>query len=377
MSLINCILPLDDKKQLFSSYTLLFLLVFTSNIVIGSFLLSDALYGLLTVFVFLKTKRDKGAYFTYCYLLYFAFAAMLSFHMYSNAKGLQSSLRFIYNFFLCITLIISLDHNEYRSKIIRGYLNACCVFSFIIFLQILLYYVFKINLNLDFGDLASQQNVANEYDPLSDLMYRTGGIFKEPSYYTAFVGPSIFMLYKYRYFKRFIYVLMGMIFSTSGLGFAVILIFGSYIIINANKKFKFLFIILCAIIFVSLPFVFQHVLLGGSNEIRLVEPFTALFEEGNVGLFCGNPAMHYYKDEILIWINTFVFILLYFGIVGMLLFLKFIYYKQALYLTVTILCLIIIEGLYGRIDFWMTVLACSLFNKELQFYSNRSDYKYK
>lgn len=362
---MSWIIPIEDKKQLFSCYSLLFFLVITSNIVMGAFLLSDALYGLIATFLFLKNKKNVKSYLIFSYIIYYVLASILNYNYYANERGLQSSLRFIYNFFLCIIFIACLDQKEMRKKIIDGYLNACLFFSFFIFLQIFLYYVLKINLNLDFGDLASQQNMASEYDPLSDLMYRTGGLFKEPSFFAAFVSPSIFILYRYRYFKKLFYVLLGIIFSTSGLGFAVILIFSSYIIVNANTKFKILFVIFCFLIFVSIPFVFQHVMLGGSTEIRLVEPFVALIEEGDIGLLGGNPAMHYFGDEILLWINTFVFILLYFGFLGILLFIKFIYYTNAIYLTITILCLIIIEGLYGRIDFWMVVFVSYLFNQEI------------
>ena len=361
------------SKNFLSYYTLLFILVISSNIIAGNFVLADYLYLFFCVVAFSRTYNLKRNPKVFLYVLYFVLCALLVYSLYSNFRGLMSSCRFILGILFCSILFYSYNNVLYREKIVKGYGYACVFLSIFVIIQFISYYVLHINIDLSFGDYAASAdthaNAAGFYDPLKDLFYRTGGLFNEPSWFAAYVSPSCFILTRNKSYKEAFVVIVGLLMSTSGLGFVVLAIYLSWLILQYNKTIGIVVALLFLTAYIGLPFIFERAsqgVDGGSFEARITIPFTKILQIPELSIFGINPAYHYDRfGEPLFFANTLTFIYIYFGIIGLFVFFKYVYFKRFFALTIAILAIISIEGLYGRIDFWMMVLACKIYSSQM------------
>lgn len=357
-------------------HTVIFLLVIFSNLEIGNFLLSDIIYGFFAVYVFLKFKKSPTNGIV---IFYFITITLMNYIAYSNFRALLSTLRFDFGLIICMLLYSRFNNSVYRRKLVNGYCYACVLFSLFVLFQFFCYYVLKVNIDFSFGDYAREENSAGSYDVLSDLYYRTGGMFKEPSWYAAYVSPVLFILTIQKRHKELIICLVGLLASTSGLGFAILAIYAIWTALLFDKKVGTFVVFAVFLAYTYLPFLFNKLSGGvlGENSsfaIRIIEPFEILnnIKFSIIGI---NPSYHYDSSgSVMYFLNTFMFIYYYFGIIGLFLFLKFIFTKKIPILCISIIVVILIEGLYGRIDFWMMLLACLLFNSSTNEYKkNKND----
>lgn len=352
-------------------YTLIFIFVIFSNLSVGNFLLSDIIYGAFTFWTVIKLKDTpyKGLV-----LAFFLLVTIVNFILYGNSRALLSTIRFDYGLIICAIFFSSFDNDKYRNRLINGYCYACVFFSAFVIMQFFSYYVLKINIDFSFGDYAREENAAGAYDVLSDLFYRTGGMFKEPSWYAAYVSPVVFILTKQKRYKELLICLVGLLASTSGLGFTVLAIYVSWLVLLYDKRMGITVALFVFFVYQYLPFIFNKMSTGALGEesslgIRIVEPFSVLshLDFSIIGL---NPIFHYDSSgHVMVFLNTFMFVYFYYGIIGSFLFLNFIKMKNIRVLFIVIVAITLIEGIYGRIDFWMMLLACLLYNSSL---SNRN-----
>lgn len=360
-------------KNSLNYYTLIFILVISSNIGVGDFLLADFLYLLFGVFAIFKTigcKRD-GSVFRY--VVYFAISAILLYLIYGNIRGLASSLRFVMGISICSIFYFSYNNRKYREKLINGYCYACVFFSLFVIIQFLSYYCLKFNIDFSYGEYGVEENAAGYYDPLSSLFYRTGGMFKEPSWYGAFVSPVCFLFARMKRYKELLICVCGLLMSTSGLAFAVLGVFLVWLVLSSNKLLGIVMIIIAMSAYIFLPFIFDRMSEGetGSMDARILTPLEVVLSN-EISVFGLNPDIHYDNlGSSKFFANTITFIYIYFGCVGVYVFYKYIRIKKIYFLTIAIVSITVIEGLYGRIDFWMMVLAAKLFSQYLDDQDNK------
>ena len=352
-------------------YFIIFFLVIFSNFGIGSFLLSDIIYFVVSLVAILQTSKIKKSNKVYGYIVYFALLTILGYFRFQHPRALLSCFRFVFGLSVCSILFSSYNNEKYRSLIVEAYCNACVFFSIFLLIQFFSYYVLHFNIDFSFGDYAREENAAGGYNPLDSLFYRTGGFFKEPSWYAAYVAPSLFVLTDKKEFKKLILCTCGLLASTSGLGFAVLAIYLLWLTFSSNKKYGVILLLVFIAAYYFLPFLFVKIgagIVGDESSFypRVQEPFEELLKLP-FSFFGLDPKMHYDSSgKVLFFLNTFMFVNFYFGILGLLLFVKYLYCNKFIFLTVALLSIIIIEGLYGRIEFWMMLLACKLYNEDLK-----------
>lgn len=369
-------ISVKDNTFRIDYYCIIFTLVIFSNFGIGSFLLSDIIYLAVAVLAIVKTMRIRKPSKIYGYVVLFALFTLLSYLRFQHPRALLSCFRFVFGISICSILFSSYNNEKYRDKVISGYCNACVIFSSFLLLQFFSYYVLHFNIDFSFGDYAREENVAGGYNPLDSLFYRTGGLFKEPSWYAAYVVPSLFILTEIKDYKKLAICVCGLIASTSGLGFAVLAVYLVWLTLSFNRKLGVILMLVLAAAYYFLPFIFVKIGAGVVGEessffIRVQEPLEEL-QKVPFSIIGLDPKLHYDSSgKVMFFLNTFLFAYFYFGIIGLFFFIRYLYCNKILFLSIALLVIVMLEGLYGRIEFWMMLLACKLFNEELRLNSKR------
>lgn len=360
------------KRKEINSFLLISFVIFGNLAITGILSLADIFYtGVLVIGLFILFSQDKILDSRFIYPLIFLSISYFDYILFGHTRGMASAMRFCFGFVVMTTLWIY--YSKVPSKAI-SFLNAFCDFcvlaSLFIIIQVIFYYVFRINLKFSFGEYERLINSASEYNPLFSSYYRTGGFFREPSFFGAFVFPALEYTYSTKQIKKFIVILLGILFSTSTLGYGLVLIWISYYSFKKKISLGLIFSVGTFILITVLMFPDLFLRLGevkesgGSFGGRILEPFTIIYSENTLSLLGVDPTIHYdFNGNARFFANTFVFLYLYFGVIGLLVFVRFICLRNHLVLTLMTLAVIMSEGLYGRMEFWIMLLSCSLYSE--------------
>jgi len=346
--------------------TVLFLLVFSTNFSVGQFSISQYIYIVLSIFFFWKCRELVKSTRPILFFYYFLVMSVFNFILYQNLSALGSSFRFVFNLFVYILLLVSFDNQLYRKRVIWGYIYACEFFSLVIIVQFIVYYIVGVNLQINIGQFDPTGNQYDHTGLLADKLYRTGGLFNEPSWYASFCAPCIFIVDKLRNRIGYLVCLFGIILSTSGVGYAALGVYGLW----KTFKLKPIYTLMILVIVISLLTPIMFLLAPSIDKLSLensrLEVYAYIYSKAIISLFGVNlNSLYVTEGEFEYFLNTFSFVYLFWGLVGLFIFIRIFYYKKIVFLTIAIVAVIMIEGLYGRIDFWMMLLACRLFNSEL------------
>lgn len=324
----------------------------------------------MLIFFFKMTTSSVTSKKNYIiYPLIFLLIAIVDFSMFHNNKMFFSQLRFVFNcgIFAIISTTLLKMNKTIRERFISTYVYVCVLCSCFIIIQFLSFYLLRYNLAFDFGSYQGSINHASLEVPSFSAVYRTGGFFKEPSWFALFIGPVLDIAYKRRQMFELIISSLGLVFSTSSMGFLFLFFF---IVINlkSNKKLLFLSIALIFVLFFIFPMAFTRLFdalnteegADNSNNARVILPFTLIWENRQFPLLGLNIKILYDLEDSL-FLNTFLFVLTSFGIVGFVAFIKIIYNKNFHLLNTILIATVIIEGCYGRIDFWLSLLVTTIF----------------
>lgn len=368
---------IDTLRYKKESYPFLFFLLFAcsifENFKLGeNFVLSDLLYCLfIVVFCFkLVSVRFHSNENFFLYPIVFLLIATFDYGLFHNSKMFMSQLRFVFNcsvFAILATYFIR-QNFTIKEKLISTYTYVCVICSCFIIIQFISFYVFRYNLAFDFGSYQGSINHASLETPSLSAIYRTGGFFKEPSWYAVFMGPVLDITYKRKQIPQLIICILGLIFSTSSMGFLFLFFFVA-INLKSNKKYLFLFLAAFIVLYFIVPMAFTRLFEAmntqdgdNSNNSRVILPFTLVWEHGQFPLFGLDIAILYDLEDSL-FLNTFLFVVTSFGIVGFVFFMRMILNKGFPLLNMILIATVVIEGCYGRIDFWMPLLAATIFCK--------------
>ena len=357
-----------------------------------SFGLTDVIYAFFALLFGLKTIGVKGKtserihtqnkYTYYLYPVLFLVIAIIGYYSFGATRMLQSQFRFVFNclIFVIIYTYFHISSSRDREKLISSYIYVCVICSTFVIIQFLSFYLFHYNIKFDIGE----NNAASLETFAVGVNYRTGGLFNEPSWFTLFVGPVLDMAYRLKKFKELFVCIVGLILSTSSMAFLFLFLFAMFKLRGNNKKYIIILALVVVAIYFVFPIAFDRFFNALSNEegtnsnnARVILPMTVAFAH-SIPLFGLDIGDLYAVNENL-FLNTFVFVILAFGIVGLIIFLHMILNRKHVLLSLILLLIVIIEGCYGRIDFWMTLLAASVFcdntNYEHQMKYKKNDYK--
>lgn len=350
-------------------YYLIFFSVLFSNYEYGPILVTDLILFVFLFYTFFKTKNSNKTISLFSYVFFFLFLSLLNYVLYSHSRAFLSCIRFVFGLFVCISLYICYKGDNYRKGFVNGYLFSCVCFSAFLLIQFISYYVFNYNISISFGDNLRGEGgyFTDLYDPDVNQNYRTGGVFLEPSHFASFVAPSIFMLYSKTTMKQFFVVFAALLISTSGLGYVVMSIWGLKLLLSKGKsKSKLIIISLVSLTVLLLPMFFVRVSTGGSYEERIVNGYLILYLKDAISIIGVDPHILLNNDGTFVfWANTIQYLYIHYGVIGILVFLKFIFLRWNVFLFVVLFALIFIEGLQGRIDFWLMLFACKLYDYDM------------
>lgn len=357
-----------DKYSLF--YVLLFWCVVLEVVGLAdNICLTDVLYFFVAVYFFFKFIRTKkkSSYRYFIFPVLFALIGLYGYTRFGMTKMFMSQLRFVFNcsVFACLMSYFINSDIRKREKLVNSYLYVCLICSTFLVFQFLSFYLLGINLKFDIGEF----NAASSEVYSATAQYRTGGFFNEPSWFALFMGPSLDIAYRQNKWNELVVFITGLILSTSNMGFLFISFFMFSKIRGTKLKYVVGGVLLILITFIAFPYAFNRLFealtfdgeVSDSNNARVVEPLIESFLENAISPLGINTDMIYYVNED-IFLNTFVFVLLSFGILGLFLFLKLLLQKKCFVISLILFSAVLIEGCYGRIDFWMTVLAASVFS---------------
>ena len=333
-------------------------------------MLTDVIYGVLGAIslpLILRVKLDFQFLLLLKFAIYIAIAISLNYFTYENDVSLLSQLRFLAGVAVTSLLYMYFKDKDF-SLIKRHYLGLVLVSSFFIILQNLSFHLFQYHFFFSFGDFDLIRNSTSSADPSSPLhmSIRSGGLFREPSWFAIFSIPAIYFLYESRRLKEFLVLATGLVLSTSSIAyFFLFSIFVHITFFSRGARTKFY---ACAIVSIAAIFIlywhnapiFERLLFflstGGSIEPRLLTPLNYFLQ--NLSLSGVDTTFIKSSDGERLFFGTLLYIFFSFGLLGLLSFLSLIIPMQinAFYFVVCFLAAFLIEGMSGRIDFWILIL---------------------
>lgn len=353
-------------------YCLVFAFVIFENWALGDKVcLADILYLVFAILFLVRSTNCKSrSKKYYLYPIIFLCIAMYDYFLFHANSMFMSQLRFVYNCSIFAILYnFFLNSSSYtKEKLISSYVYICVLFSVFIICQFLSFYLLRYNLSFDFGQFQGSINHASLAVPSLGVVYRTGGFFKEPSWYAVFMGPVLEIAYRKNRLAELIVCIIGIILSTSSMGFLFVVLF-LFFNLRRNMKYAIIFLLLIFLVYLAFPMAFVRFFEAlnfeegaeNSNNSRVLIPFSIIFESDFLSILGMDISSIYsvYQD---IFLNTFLFVLLSFGIVGLSIFVRILVRHKSYGLISIILSTVIIEGCYGRIDFWLALLAASVYS---------------
>lgn len=278
--------------------------------------------------------------------------SIVDFILYLNyySDGIMVMMRmsfYIFTYFIISNLAISKD--KYKI-IINYYILLCVIFSFILIIQIFVYFLFDKIIFLIDTPLDIEKSSLLTLD-IATQGFRSGGFFREPSYFSIFIAPALFYSVVFRQWRLYIFLSFAVILSTSALGFIFILLplidlIYSKISIKFFPAFLAIFIIFIVAAADLIPIFPDRVIEtlngGGSLNARVIEPFASIFKEGevflgpNFGVLRDLSSPDYYSN---LWFNSLTYIVIVLGLFSVIPIILILtnYEKKSIFLVVALL----------------------------------------
>ncbi|MCT8876898.1 hypothetical protein [Shewanella xiamenensis] len=212
------LIPFRNLSALFSMYCILLMPVFSNYVFIGEFSFGDVLFFLSIPWLVLNFRYNSLNSFQIllCFCLLFISLIVFSLEESDNYFGKVLRAAFYYTSFFIIAGQRKYDY----SLFFRHYVLFSLTCSFAIIVQWCLYHILGLSVPFQLPI------AAYEPDTLTQLthVYRSGGFFKEPSYFAIFVTPIIFYFALERRYFYFVFLCVAGIMSTSTLFLFIILL---------------------------------------------------------------------------------------------------------------------------------------------------------
>ncbi len=243
----NFVFILIIISPIFSNY------VFFSFFSIGDFLLFLTIPWVLSNLYINHTRL--------VYLLLIFLIITISFIHLGNFNVYRGFYRSSYYFILIFT-VVNIKIKSYQI-FLDYYIKICSFISFLLIFQRLIYSVSGIKYSLHLPLPVYEKDVLL----VLDHIYRSGGVFSEPSYFAIFLFPALFISIQKNIFLYFLFIVAAVI-STSALAFFSII---ASLIFYFIKRFGFFYSIFPIVIIVLTIFsiIFAELL----QYLMMVEPW--------------------------------------------------------------------------------------------------------
>jgi hypothetical protein len=241
--------------------------------------------------------------------------------------------------YILITVMYLSINNKYAENFMSLYLWLAFFAAVLLIFQVLVYYLFGYVLNLSLPLKTYETNTLQVIDLVSQG-FRTGGLFKEPSYFSIYISPAIICMAIRRKILFHTILVLASVLSTSSLGIAISMI--SYLFFffgqggYLNIKGLFIGTISMLIFFLVFAFVsdipgidrFMEIFITGGTLKDRVFPLFDVIELS--GFFIVNPELHLVVSNANVglgeWYNSFIYFLSMYGWI-MLAWLFFVFYR--------------------------------------------------
>lgn len=320
-----------------NKYILTIAPILSPVILSGNILVIDILCLILMISIVFKGFSSSK--FHILLLIPFLFLSLISFQIFGF-----SSLRLIFNLIIVVFLVSSkIDYQNY-------YLKSVIFYSLWLMLAYVFYFVFNINLNLDFGEFAYLGNTASDLSHFQSDDLRIGGAFREPNWLAIYISPALSFRID---IKTKILIAITLVICASSFGILIVLFWFIFeFMMKFNFKRALIIITVGTIIFSFLADKFSRTFSmfnfaytntdNSSLFIRVIQPWSEVFS---------NFSVLPQKLDI-DFKNTLVSIIVYFGFPVALYFIFFLYRKSKnSFLFIIVFLAYISEGFYGRFEF--------------------------
>lgn len=248
---------------------------------------------------------------------FFACYAFIYYFIFSDV-GFFPALRMLF-YISCFAVLLDAFRSEgLMRQVSLLYIGVSVLFAFLLVLQVLLYKLFGVV----FVYLETPYDIeVNSVRSLGVDAYgmRTGGVFKEPSYYVVYIFPALFYAASFRKIALWSFFSVSIVLSTSALGFLFI-VFTFYSFFTDRKSFLSLVLLLSLLVFgfcysfgLLPPRVAETIAGDGSLAVRLFDPFLYLLANLNDFVF---PGLGRLDTQAVSWLNSLSYIFVLFGISG-------------------------------------------------------------
>lgn len=226
---------------------------------------------------------------------------------------------YISSFFIFLALC---RRPDFSAPLISGYLRLSIIFSALLIVQVVAYHLFGVVFAYIDTPLDIQPNSVLGLD-IATQGFRSGGVFKEPSYFATFVAPAVIYTAACKRYWLWGLFSAAIMLSTSSLGF----IFIALSLIRFISPRSVVILLPIGLVFASLvlsgavPILPDRVMEtlegGGSLSIRVVEPFTRVFIDSENLFLPSYEALKDLADPKVaagIWFNSFTYAVVVYGI---------------------------------------------------------------
>ncbi len=249
------------------------------------------------------------------FLIAFVFLLAISYGF--GVSDLGSQFRIGFYIFSAAVLSVFFKRTE---SLVEVYIFICICFSFLLFFQLTIYFYSGAVVYYLPSAIEVERNVLTELD-INNQGFRSGGIFREPSYLALYLMPALVIAAWRRQPLLWCTLCAASFLSTSVFGvffslFSLVYVFGSsryfFLLCSAG------FLLLPPFLFLSVDFLPSRVAdtLAGSGSLneRVLTPFREVFIGGN-WLFPNVDLVSRVKNGGE-WINSLCYVLALFGVLG-------------------------------------------------------------
>lgn len=300
-------------------FLMIYLLLF-SPLLANIYAFSSVSWGDLSILFFLFFYIKKfGISNASSSIIFLCFAFLISFYyLFNFESGFFVSLRIFFYLFSFSIVFELYKHKGFSEKLLFTYIRLAQIFSFLLIIQVLFYYFFGVTY------IYIQTSHDIEINSVLSLMgseygMRTGGVFKEPSYFAIFIFPAILYSVRFKKYYTFLLFAVSVICSTSALGFLFLLI---CILVGLKRnKISLLALSFCFFIFFLITYkldmlparVGETINGEGSFFVRFSDPLIYVFDRLHNLILPGLKELSFDEVE---WLNSLSYVFIVTGILA-------------------------------------------------------------
>ncbi len=264
-------------------------------------------------------------------------------------------------FYYCLVLLVISSKNLYFPYFIKFYSVICLFSSVAIIFQHVAYHFFGMSIPLQLPFEYYEPDTLN----VIDHVFRSGGVFKEPSYFAMYVMPYLILVSLRRNFPHFLLISFAGVLSTSSLMFFLVSISSVLLYWRMFNKYStaaFIFVMLTVFVVLFLSgFIDEFIFLervklifvdGGTLRDRFL-PFMETFSS-TAGFFPSVANLDFLRSSGL-WLNSAASLVMYFGVSSIFLLLLNLYKFNLLFGLLFLMLIFTTHFMSGAFSYFIAI----------------------